>query len=405
MSNIKELIGDIERPISVFSQQNISWDNLSDLPTTKNENYQKIDIKSIFEKSFATSKLNFENSVYDNSKDGVVVMDIVSFAKQHKDILDKYLFGTTSQNAVEEARGTKFRNRSSHRSTVVDLNTLFVSCGTVVYVPKNTSSKEHIKINIKNSDITLGRRDLIIVEDFSKANILVSYESQHTLLNRVCEVYLGESSKLELVEELLSSTSKNTISSTIVEQKKASEFVHFSINSTSSVLRSNIKINMQGEGADCKLFGANLAKDNSTISTNTVVEHLVANCTSDEHYKNISADNAVCDFAGTIFVNDDAQKTSALQRNDNIILSNSAKAYTKPQLEIYADDVKCNHGSTVGQLNELAMFYMMQRGISQIEAKKLLLTGFLNDILMRISDENIREEISEKMNNAVLTAE
>ncbi|MEG2121849.1 MAG: SufD family Fe-S cluster assembly protein, partial [Rikenellaceae bacterium] len=154
---------------------------------------------------------------------------------------------------------------------------------------------------------------------------------------------------------------------------------------------------MTEEGSSCHLNGVAISREEAHIDNTTTVEHLAERCTSYQLYKNVAADKATAVFGGNIFVAPGAQKTEAYQKNNNILLSDDATIHTKPQLVINADDVKCSHGATVGQLNEEALFYIRQRGISETQAQGLLLTGFIGEVLQKIDEEDLREELTEKL--------
>ena len=405
MSNIFDIIGcsEIYNSSSFFAKYSEkAVESLLDIPTLKAEEYQKIDISKIIKDSLSGNSISVVKAdKFSYNHEGAIIKDIESFATENKDVFEKYFQKSTQVGAIEQPIGTKFKDRGAERSFFVDLNTATLSCGNVVYIPQNLSISEPIELNLKSSSIVLGHRDLFIVEPFSKATIIVDFGGCHKMLNRVCEVYLGENSSLDIIEIQNSNCSDVTFTNTIIDNQKSSVSRHYSIVITDSIVRNNIKSVLAGEGADTQLFGANMITKNGIVSSHTVIEHNVPNCTSVEHYKNISKDNGVSDFTGIIFVNDDAQNTNANQRNDNLVLTDTAKTHTKPQLEIYADDVKCTHGATVGQLNEEALFYMMQRGISREEGQNLLLVGFLNDILMKIDCEKIKDIIRENIERTV----
>ncbi len=406
MSNIFDIIdcSQINNDSSIFAKyRKEAMELLGDIPTLKTEQYQKINISKIINDNLSGNKISIDKQkTISRSQEGAIIKDIESFATENKEVFERYFQKSTLHGAIEQPVGTKFKDRSVKRSFLVDLNTSTLSCGNVVYIPKNLQINEPIELDFSDCSVELGHRDLFIIEPFSKATIIVNFGGCHKMLNRVCEVYLGENSSLDIIEIQNSNCSDVTFTNTIIENQKNSTSRHYSIVIAESIVRNNIKSVLAGDGADTQLFGANMITKSGIVSSHTVIEHNKPNCTSTEHYKNISKDNGVSDFTGMIFVNDDAQKTNANQRNDNLVLNDTAKTHTKPQLEIYADDVKCTHGATVGQLNEDALFYMMQRGMSREEAQNLLLVGFLNDILMKIDCDKIKEIIRENIEQKVI---
>lgn len=373
------------------------------LPSKKNEQYLKIDVSQIFESKLNISEIDISEHLYTKKQGDIIVEDVFSFAINNKEIFEKYFDIIISKGAIEQSIGADFKNRESLKSSIVLLNASFFSTGKVIYVPKNYISKETINIDLDFEGAVLGCRDLIIIEDGAEAKIFIKNLNKHAFLNRVCEVYVGRESSLEMINYNFGGSSSNVIFNNLsISQKRNSKFKNISINISNAIIRDNIKVSMAETGCNAELFGSNISYNSGLSSTMTVVEHNAPHCNSYEHYKNIVKESGVVDFNGHIFVNKDAQKTSAFQRNNNIVLDNSSKAFTKPQLEIYADDVKCSHGATVGQLNSDALFYLRQRGISQKEATKLLLTGFVNEIIMKIDDDYVREFITKDIENILL---
>lgn len=373
------------------------------LPFKKSEQYLKIDVRDLFQTKLDLSAINTSEYLYHKKVGEVIIEDIFSFALHHKDLFDAYFDTILSKGAVEQSKGTDFKNRETLKSSLVLLNASLLSAGKVVYVPKNYTSKEIIDLDLEFEGAVLGCRDLFILEDGASAKICVKNSNKHSFLNRVCEVFLGQGASLELINCDLGGNNSNVLfDSLAVSQRKDSRFRAFSVNASKAVVRENIKLSLTESGCHAELFGSNVAYQGGLISTMTVVEHNAPYCESYEHYKNIVKEGSVVDFNGHIFVDKDAQKTAAFQRNNNIVLDNESRAFTKPQLEIYADDVKCSHGATVGQINSDALFYLRQRGLSEKEAMKLLLTGFVSEIIMKIDDDSIRELITKEIDAILL---
>ena len=172
-----------------------------------------------------------------------------------------------------------------------------------------------------------------------------------------------------------------------------STFRHYNIMFCNGSIENNINVVFEGEGSECELNGCVIASDRQHIENHTLIDHKVGRCSSNELYKYILDDKAVGVFEGRILVRADAQKSVSQETNQNLCLTRECRMFTKPELEIYADDVKCAHGSTVGQLNEQALFYMQQRGIPLHKAKMLLQQAFINDVIERIPDEDIKKKL------------
>ena len=187
---------------------------------------------------------------------------------------------------------------------------------------------------------------------------------------------------------------KNTrVSNVYVEQQRDSRFHHNVITLHNGVTRNRLDVMLKGEGAECWCNGCVIADKTQHVDNNTLIDHQVSHCTSHELYKYVLDDKSTGAFAGRVLVRHGAQKTVSEEVNQNLCTTKTARMYTQPMLEIYADDVKCSHGSTVGQLNDAALFYMRQRGISEKEAKLLLEFAFVNEVIDQIQLEPLRDRL------------
>ena len=250
--------------------------------------------------------------------------------------------------------------------------------GLFIYVSKGVQMDRAVQvINLLRSDVDLmvNRRVLIVMEEGAQAKFLFcdhTIDDHRFLATQVIEAYVGENASLDLycMEE---THERNTrISNVYVEQQANSRFNHNVLTLHNGITRNQLQLVFRGEGAECVCNGCVIADKQQHIDNNTFIDHAVPHCVSRELYKYVLDDEATGAFAGRVLVEQDAQKTNSEMRNQNLCTTKQARMYSQPELEIYADDVKCGHGSTVGQLNDEAMFYMQQRGISQKEAKLLL---------------------------------
>ena len=315
--------------------------------------------------------------------EGVVVGSLSKVATEHPELVAKY-YGKIA-NTGEDA--------------VTALNTMLSQDGLMVYVPKNVKVEKAIQvINILRSDVDLmvNRRVLIVMEQGSEAKFLFcdhAADDRNFLATQVIEAFVGENAKLDLycLEE---THYKNTrVSNVYIEQQANSVVNHNVITLHNGVTRNRLDLVFKGEGAECFANGCVIADKSQHIDNNTLIDHQVGHCTSHQLYKYVLGDEAVGAFAGRILVRKDAQKTSSNEINQNLCTTKKARMFTQPMLEIYADDVKCSHGSTVGQLNDAAMFYMRQRGISEKEAKLLLEFAFVNEVVDQIQLEPLKERL------------
>ena len=280
-----------------------------------------------------------------------------------------------------------------------DLNTMLAQDGLYVYVPKNVKVNRAIQvINILRSDVDLmvNRRVLIVLEEGAELKMLFcdhAADDRNFLATQVIEAYVGANASLDLycLEE---THHKNVrVSNVYIDQQRDSRVNHNVITLHNGVTRNKLDLTFSGEGAECQCYGCVIADKHQHVDNNTLISHKVPHCTSSELYKYVLDDHSTGAFAGRVLVEHGAQKTVSQMTNQNLTASKEARMYTQPMLEIYADDVKCAHGSTVGQLNDAALFYMRQRGISLEEAKVLLQNAFINEVIDKMQLEPLRDRL------------
>lgn len=315
--------------------------------------------------------------------DGVIVDSLSKVAAERPDLIEKYY----SRLAKTEDDG------------ITALNTMLAQDGLLVYVPKGVVLDKAVQvINILRSDVDLmvNRRVLIIVEENAEIKLLFcdhAADDHNFLATQVIEAYVGENAGLDLycLEE---THAKNVrVSNVFIEQQRSSRVNHNVITLHNGITRNRTDLVFRGEGAECGLYGCVIADKRQHVDNNTLIDHSAPHCTSSQLYKYVLDDAATGAFAGRVLVRHGAQKTASEMRNQNLCATKEARMYTQPMLEIYADDVKCAHGSTVGQLNDAALFYMRQRGISLKEARLLLEFAFVNEVIDMMSLEPLRDRL------------
>ena len=290
---------------------------------------------------------------------------------------------------------------------VTALNTMLAQDGLFVYVPKNIKVDRAIQvINILKAtpqnaqrqvpDLMVNRRVLIILEEGAELKMLFcdhTADDRNFLATQVIEAYVGENASLDLycLEE---THYKNVrVSNVYIDQQANSRVNHNVITLHNGITRNKLDLTFSGEGAECQCYGCVIADKQQHVDNNTLITHKVPHCTSNELYKYVLDDQSTGAFAGRVLVEHGAQKTSSQMTNQNLTATKETRMYTQPMLEIYADDVKCAHGSTVGQLNDAALFYMRQRGISLEEAKLLLQNAFINEVIDHMQLEPLRDRL------------
>ncbi len=316
---------------------------------------------------------------------GIILGSLAEAAKQYPELFQKHY--------------TKYANPAS--DGLIALNTAFAQDGFFLYLPKNTVMDQALQlINMMMSDRNLmtQQRNLIILEDNSEANLLVCEHtmSNHDFLsNSVTEVYAGKNARLHLTKMQNENNDSSQLAAVFIHQEADSQVSTNTISLHGGFIYNRFDVALQGRGAHNDTFGLYLTDRNQHISNRTLIDHAVPDATSNQTFKGVLDDDAHGSFTGKILVRKDAQRTAAYQSNNNILLTDRAKMNTKPMLEIFADDVKCSHGATIGQLDSDALFYLRSRGISQKEARLLLMYAFTYEVIAAIPVEGLRLRVEE----------
>jgi Fe-S cluster assembly protein SufD len=298
----------------------------------------------------------------------------------------------------------KYANSGSDAFTA--LNTAFSYEGVFVKIMKNNVLEKPVLFHYTSSasafSKTLQSRNLIVVEQGAKASIIESFSSESTeeiFVNHVSEVVVGSNAFLNYYKLQNQAKSTYQVDNTSIAQFRDSNVQAFTITLEGKIARNNLNFQLEEENTEAHMYGLYVAHGDTHIDNHTTVDHKVANCFSNEIYKGILDDHSKGVFNGKIFVRPDAQKTNAFQSNKNILLSDTATINTKPQLEIWADDVKCSHGCTTGQLDDEQLFYLRSRGIAKSKARAMLLHAFVNDILDKIEIGFLHDFVNDEMYN------
>ena len=293
---------------------------------------------------------------------------------------------------------TLYNKVADTADSIVDLNTMLSVDTLVVHVP---GTRVEPPIQISNTlkgeqDTMVCRRILIVMDKLAEADIIITDRAasqSRFLTNQVIEVVMDEGSHLSLYEVEETHLLCTRYSSVFVRPGATCSLHHSSLTLFNGHTRNRIDVQLQGQGSEVTLGGCIIADKMQHVDNNTLIEHLVPNCLSRELYKYVLDDSAVGAFAGKVLVHEGAQKTSSQETNANLLATRTARMYTQPMLEIYADDVKCSHGSTVGQMDEAALFYIRQRGIDEREARLLLKAAFITEVIENIPLESLRDRL------------
>jgi len=412
--NIKK-ITEISAPyFNTFRKTAISDFLEKGIPTRKNESYRYTNLDLFFNHDYKEYFMpepadfikaeQFRCDVADLDAYGVVLLNgfYPTINGRLRELPGGIWIGSLNEAArkfsdkIEKHYG-KYVNGNS--DGLVNLNTAMASDGVFVYVPKGAVLKRPVQVvNLVDSvaDMFNQHRNLIIVEDNADFTIIIC---DHTLspakflTNAVTEVYVGENAHFDLMRVQNEHNNACKITHTFIHQEKNSSVSSNNITLHGGLVRNSTYHYLGGKGAETNSYGLYLADKWQHIDNYVSVDHAFPNCSSNQLFKGVLDEMATGAFNGRIYVHKDAQGTSAYQKNNNILLTDDAKMYTKPQLEIYADDVKCSHGATIGRLNDEALFYMQSRGISKREALLMLMFGFAHEVIRNIKVEALQERM------------
>jgi len=280
------------------------------------------------------------------------------------------------------------------------LNTAFVRGGVFIRVKKGQKPEQPVLVyhitDARSANIFSQPRSLMVMEENSEIRMVETYRTLGTnesFTNQVLEIIVEQDARLEYYKIQNDGTGNNLVSTTHIRQTGKSFSHTVSISLDGGLVRNNLNVVLDAKNSEAHLYGLYLQSGSSHIDNHTIVDNIKPNCLSNELYKGILTDKSTGVFNGKIFVRQPAQKTNAYQSNKNILLTDTCSVNTKPQLEIFADDVKCTHGCTVGQLNEEGLFYLRSRGISEKTARNLLLSAYASDILEKIQTESLRSYV------------
>ena len=296
---------------------------------------------------------------------------------------------------------TYFNQIAQKDESLTSLNTAFAQEGAFINIPKSKVADKPIEIiNFSTGTeaaLMVQPRNLIIVGENAHVQIIERHQSLNSnpiLTNSVTEIFAQKRANVDYYKIQNDVQTANLIDNTYIAQKQESRVAVHTFSFGGNMTRNNLNFYHQGERIDSTLKGITIIGDKQHVDHFTLVHHAQPNCESHQNYKGIFGDSATGVFNGKIYVEKEAQKTDAFQQNNNILISEKATINAKPQLEIFADDVKCSHGCTIGQLDESAMFYMQQRGIPKKEARALLMYAFSNEVIESIKIPELKQRIT-----------
>jgi Fe-S cluster assembly protein SufD len=349
------------------------------------------DVKKYFIHEIDTYKVVFIDGVFSSfmsstTHDGldVCLMSSALTKPKYKEIIDVY-----------------FNKIAKTDDSLTSLNTAFANEGAYINIPKSKVVDKPIEIMYLSTGneaaLMVQPRNLIVVGENAQVQIIERHQSLNgnpVLTNSVTEIFVQERAILDYYKIQNDVLTANLIDNTYIAQKGQSNASVHTFSFGGNITRNNLNFYHQGEHIESTLKGITIIGEKQLVDHYTLVQHAQPNCESHQNYKGIFNDSSTGVFNGKIYVEKEAQKTDAFQQNNNILLSDKATLNAKPQLEIFADDVKCSHGCTIGQLDERAMFYMQSRGIPQKEAKALLMYAFSNEVIESIRIPELKSRIT-----------
>nr|WP_299032383.1 Fe-S cluster assembly protein SufD [uncultured Tenacibaculum sp.] len=300
----------------------------------------------------------------------------------------------------------KYFNKIAKQDNLTSLNTAFATEGAFIHIPKNVEVEKPIQIinftTGKEHATMLQPRNLIVVEQNAHVQIIERHQNLNNnavLTNSVTEIYTDTHATVDYYKIQNDNNDASLVDNTYIEQQKESTCSVHTFSFGGNITRNNLNFYQKGEHINSILKGITIIEGKQHVDHHTLVNHIEPNCESHQDYKGIYTDRSTGVFNGKVIVEKEAQKTNAYQQNNNVLISDKATINAKPQLEIFADDVKCSHGCTIGQLDDQALFYMQQRGIPKKEAKALLMYAFANTVLESVKIPEVKKRITKLIAN------
>ncbi|OSY88688.1 Fe-S cluster assembly protein SufD [Tenacibaculum holothuriorum] len=297
-------------------------------------------------------------------------------------------------------------NKVAKQDNMTSLNTAFATEGAFIHIPKNVEVEKPIQIinftTGKENATMLQPRNLVVVERNAHVQIIERHQSltdNAALTNVVTEIYTDTHATVDYYKIQNDNINASLVDNTYIEQQKESTCSVHTFSFGGNITRNNLNFYQKGEHINSILKGITIIEGKQLVDHYTLVHHIEPNCESHQDYKGIFNDRSTGVFNGKVVVEKEAQKTNAYQQNNNVLISDKATINAKPQLEIFADDVKCSHGCTIGQLDEQALFYMQQRGIPKKEARALLMYAFANTVLESVKIPEVKKRINKLIAN------
>jgi len=365
--------------------------------SNKDRNVELEKVRRYFLHEIDTYKIVFVDGVYSSflsetthDKVDVCLLSAALTKSKYKPVIEAYF------------------NKVAKKDGLTSLNTAFTKDGAFIHIPKHTEAQKPIEIiNFSTGNeaaMFLQPRNLIVVGENAHVQIIERHQSlseNKVLTNSVTEIFAEKRAYVDFYKIQNDTDSASLIDNTYVSQERESICHVHTFSFGGSLVRNNLNFYQKGERCDSTLKGATILKGKQHVDHNTLVHHTAPNCESHQDYKGVFAESSTGIFNGKILVDKIAQKIDAFQQNNNILIDDKATVNAKPQLEIFADDVKCSHGCTIGQFDEEALFYLRSRGIGIKEAKALLMYAFANTVLESVKIPELKARVNKLIANKI----
>ena len=405
---------DLENPVHTDRRNALKRFENKGFPTKKDELWKYTSLRSIINKDYSLSvKRNPNIGIKDIKK--YSINDIDSFKIIFVDgVFNPFLSNTTHDGmdicvlsaALSKKKYQTIINKYFNKivpddESLASLNTSYTQEGAYIYIPKSVLPEDPVQIlhfsTGKNKPLWLQPRNVIIVQENARVEIIERHQSlkiHEGVTNSLTEIYAEKNSFVDYYKIQNDLETSHLIDNTFIDQQRDSNVRVHTFSFGGKLTRNNLNFYHKGENIQSTLKGLTILEGDQLVDHNTLVNHAQPNCESHQDYKGIFSEKSVGVFNGKILVDQIAQKTNAFQQNNNILIDNKSKVNSKPQLEIFADDVKCSHGCTIGQLDKEALFYLKSRGIPEKEAIALLTYGFANSILKSVNIPSLKKRIN-----------
>jgi Fe-S cluster assembly protein SufD len=383
------------------------------IPSSKNERYKYTNLNPLFGKGFEPIVKPIQPTIaklqtFPFIKSNRLVFIDGLYSEQYSHIIDKNIEISNLQQEFKKGNETVAKHFSTianyDNESLVALNTAFANDGAFIHVPENVVVENPlllIYLTSGNNENGIAQpRNLFVIEKNAQVSVIESYQNPNetnAFSNKVSEIYIKENAQLNFYKLTMNEPGYHHIGTTAAVLEKYSRFNACTINFGGALVRNNLSAIFKGENAEANLYGIYVLNNKDHVDNHLFLDHAVPNCLSNQLYKGLIDDKATGVFNGKIMVRQDAQKTNAFQSNKNMLLSEEATMNTKPELEIYADDVKCSHGATIGQMDKNALFYLKTRGLDDATAKNIMFQAFVGEVIEKVSIEPLKNYLLEKL--------